>query len=631
MNEKIFWRVLSLCLILAWGFPAFAQSGGYAHLTQPNFERFPEITTYLDIYNQDNRFITGLTENDISLVENGQKRPITQFKELSPGIQMVIAINIAPPFAIQDITGKSRWDYVSEHITLWLQENAGNGRDDLSILSNDGLERTHTEKEDILKTLHNYQPQPRETTPNLNILARAIDLAMDPTPQTGMKPVVLYLTPPPTPEEIGAIQNITNRAKDENVRVYIWLISAPDYFNDEGADQLRSMSQQTRGQFFAFSGQEKLPPVEDLFLPLRGTYLLSYHSAIKSQGPHQLRVSINHEGKVLTASRELPLNILPPNPILVPPPREIERTNPDTNDGPTPLKDYRPSSLAIEGIIEFPDGHPRALQKTVLLVDGEPRGVNTSPPFDQFSWDLSQYARDQTHYLSIQAVDSLGLSQTSVQTPVKIKVTTPEPTINNILQQNTLGFISLAGILISALILFLLLSRGIIQPKSILTSPLSDPKTRRGQNQENHQRAKKTWELRKLFPKYEKGAEEKDTHYGKLEPYNDEAKVQMPQGIPLDEKKIQLGRNSERVSVPLNHDSISGLHASLDILSETQFQLQDPGSKAGTWVNFQQIPHGYGVPVHHGDIIHFGKLGFQFISAHPDANKEIIVTEEKGT
>ncbi len=628
MKRSGFRGIIILTLILSWVIPIAAQSGGQAYLAQPDYDQFPLITTHLDVYDQDDTFITGLSRKDISISENGEQRPLKAVEERSPGVQFVLAINMGPPFAIQDISGQSRWGYLSQHIKGWLADSAQPGSDDLSVISNDGLESTHTEKDTILEAIENYQPRGKETTTNLNVLTRAVDIALDTTQEHGMKPVVLFLTPPPTDQDIAVLQNITSRASGADVRIFTWLISAPEFFTSSGAEALTTMAQETGGSAITFSGPENLPDIKHLLQRLRGTYRIQYSSNIKSSGPHQLQVSVETPQGTITAARDLKIDITPPNPILVPPPRTVKRENPRPEEETTSVTEYQPEELVVEAIIEFPDGHPRSMQKTVLLVNGEPAVINTSPPYDQFKWDLRQYGSDQTVYLSIQAEDQLGLSQTSLQTPVEISVDKPEPTIGNIFQQNTLGFLSLAGILISALVLFILVTRGVIQPASILPAASTAKEINHNRNKLNNPfRLIRTGKRTTRKTQAENATTGNDPA-GTLEPYNEEAKRHHPRPFQVSMNTIHVGSNPEQVTILLDHSTVAPQHAVISANSAHECLLSDQGSAAGTWVNFQQLPREVEVPIQHGDIIHFGRLGYVFISAHPDARKEVVVTEE---
>jgi pSer/pThr/pTyr-binding forkhead associated (FHA) protein len=46
------------------------------------------------------------------------------------------------------------------------------------------------------------------------------------------------------------------------------------------------------------------------------------------------------------------------------------------------------------------------------------------------------------------------------------------------------------------------------------------------------------------------------------------------------------------------------------------FRLADEGSTAGTWVNYTPVSHE-GTRLEHGDLIHFGRVGYRFMLKEP--------------
>jgi hypothetical protein len=629
MKQKKYRFFSVLCVILAWAMPASAQSGGYAEIAQPNYDQFPEVTAYLEVYNQDGTFADGLTKDEFTLTENNIQRPLTEFIETSSGIQWVIAINMAPPFAVNDFLGNTRWEYLSQHLIKELSESPSAEKDDLSIITNDGLEKIHLRnKEDMLKALEDYQPLPTETSSNLNVLAQGIDVASDPVASKGMKRAILFLTPSPTNEEIAALQSLTSRAEEREIRIFAWLISYPASFTSPAADQLRNMGQETQGGFFPFSGAEELPGIQDLFDSFRGVYLVTYNSGIRSPGPHQLEISVNVGENTISASRELNYSIRPPNPILVTPPLEIERNNPDLDEFNTPIQEYIPKSQQLKVIVEFPDGHPRPLEKTTLEVDGEIVQSNTAPPFDRFSWDLSKYEATRVHYLRVLVEDHLGLSQSSVKTPVKIIVNKPDLTLRNIIKQYPVGLASLGGILIAAFALLILISKGVIYPKSLLPAISSNEKDRDFHPRHKGHQQERSSSFQRSPARKKPGQNGNLKAYAVLHSYNQEAKAIYTHGLPISKKEENFGRNPHQTTILVDHPSVSGIHARLSVKSNMEFHLSDEGSQAGTWVNFQEIPEKYPVSIQDGDIIHFGKIGFQFRFTKPGPEREITITEE---
>jgi hypothetical protein len=88
-------------------------------------------------------------------------------------------------------------------------------------------------------------------------------------------------------------------------------------------------------------------------------------------------------------------------------------------------------------LVEFPDGHKRALKRTALYVDGVQIAENTSEPFDKFTWDLSGYNSSGQHSLQVLAEDELGLSKTSLSLPVSVTVVLPPGGLVALLAKNS--------------------------------------------------------------------------------------------------------------------------------------------------------------------------------------------------
>jgi pSer/pThr/pTyr-binding forkhead associated (FHA) protein len=98
--------------------------------------------------------------------------------------------------------------------------------------------------------------------------------------------------------------------------------------------------------------------------------------------------------------------------------------------------------------------------------------------------------------------------------------------------------------------------------------------------------------------------------------------------IPIEVGVTTFGNESSEASINLNDNGISLLHARLDVKGEENSWLFDEGSIAGTWINYQPVsPEGN--PVHHGDIIHIGRIGFRYKLSNKDRiPKPIILSVE---
>lgn len=621
MNKSLLKKTSSTILILlslvclTAGLPeASAQSEHQARLEYPDFSDFPVLRTYLDVVSGNGTFLTGLEEDNIRLIEDGQPRQLLEFQELTPGIQLVLAVNIAPPFAIQDVTGNSRWEYLNEALQIWSRQASLNTGDDLSIITNDGLERTHLRERSLFSSaLNRYHPQPRNTPSNLNVLARAIEIASDPIPEQGMKRIVLLLTPPPSPEDIAALENLTSLAVESNVQVHPWLVSSPAFLDSVGANQLKALARETGGEFFSFTGTETIPDLESLFQTLRGTYLIEYHTAVKSSGSHSVEAVIETNDQKITANLEFSLSILPPNPILVSPPRRISRENPRPELDEYPQDAYQPEIYPLEVIIEFPDDLPRPLAKTVLRVDGEIADSNLKPPFTTFTWDLTQYTRDGTHYLTVEAQDTLGITGASMRTPIQVRVDQPEFQLSNLFGRNPLPFLALFAVILGFGVLYLLITRGVIRPREMI-----------GRNRDavfpknpSHRTDRPQDLSRPGQPGIPGSPEQAKTPYAYLIPEGKPATEIFDTYLPLREREITFGSEPSSAIITIADPSVADFHARMTAVSEESFQLQDEGSITGTWINYNQLNAHHPGQVKTGDLIHIGRVGFQVESKAP--------------
>ncbi len=136
------------------------------------------------------------------------------------------------------------------------------------------------------------------------------------------------------------------------------------------------------------------------------------------------------------------MDIQPPNPILVSPPQQIVRQAPDSRT--TDRAAFLPTQQGLDIIVEFPDGRTRPLVSTTLYVDDQKVAENTAEPFTHFTWDLSGYTTSGQHMLSVQAVDSLGLSKTSLAIPVMVTVVRPQFGLIPFLSRNSIWVVLIA-------------------------------------------------------------------------------------------------------------------------------------------------------------------------------------------
>ncbi len=607
--KKTFNLLFLICLgMLIAAVPVRAQFGREISLSAPEVENYPEITLYFEAIGRDGKINTNLQEDQITLTENGVDQELLDFQIQTPGIQLVTAFNISNPFAIQDINGNSRFDFIKDSLLNWANQPLTTSPDNISMISNDGLEHTHLEENaDFIKLLENYNPAIRELESNFNVLSKAIDFASDPVDQRGMKRVVLLFTSQPITDEYAAIDNLLSQAQDNQVMVYTILISSPAFFNTAGATKLQTLSAETGGLFLPFSGEEPLPDLGQLLLPLRSTYQINYQSQIVTSGMHTLEVSISSSIGESVGEREFFLDVQPPNPIFISPPRSITRTMPENISKDTVNGSYQPESYPLNFLIEFPDNHPRELEEVIIRIDGEIVESKNSPPYDQFIWDLRSYETSATHYLTIEVIDRVGLSRISIETPIEVIVKVPLPSINTLIGKNAAALAGLALILVLGMSLFVLISRGRIQPGKKNDLPLITflkSLLRKVKILIKKLKSSKNTSTDRI-PELEK-------HPYRLVPINDISQQLFPEPIRIDKHEIILGNNPQGKNIQIKHPSVINNHAKINSQTDGKFQITDYGSTAGTWINYQQILSTKPQFIKDGDIINIGEAGFRF-------------------
>jgi len=631
MSKRV--RIIALLFLglLLIPFTVRAQIANTAALDPPNTVNFPEITTSLKPFGSQRNFLHNLSMDDVTIIENDQTIAISNLDERHPGTQFVLAISLERAFAIRDSNGISRYDRIVESLSDWASGQPENASDDLSLVTMDGYEVAHLDNAQAWFTsLESYDTDARTAEPSLDVLARAIEIAADPTPRAGMGRSVLFLTPSISRESVGALDSLISLALQENVSINIWLVGSPAFFTTESANKLASTAELTGGEFFTYSGVEELPDIETYLEPLRYIYDLAYQSQISSPGPHQLAAEIDTgSSKITSDALSFDLVVLPPNPIFIAPPQQIIRA--DRRDLSATMEDaapdYTPKTQPIEIIIEFPDGFVRPLVRTSLYVDGQLVDENDTLPFEEFTWDIDEYATSGNHLLQVEVVDSLGLSNLTIETPVEITVQqTPQSVVVSLARNGPL----IAGVIVAitgSILLLVLIIGGRIRPRAFgkrngngkslrqrraeASDPVTQPvpvRTETGSNRFSN------WVNRLSWPQ-RRSSTEAPAYLSPLDTISADEPLNR---IPLTASEITIGRDPTQATYAMDDPSISDLHARLRKTENGYFIIQDEGSLAGTWVNYDLVtPEG--TKLQHGDIIHLGRVGLCI--SYSDSNR----------
>lgn len=579
----------ALTFLAAWiSFsPAGAQVRATVGISQPETQEFPTVRLLVSVKDNTGRRIPGLPASSFSAIEDDYLLSEVQVEEVLVGTRQVFVINTGAGLRVRDSHGRTRFDFVrSALVDLWRLPQAGLvGVDDLSLLTGDGLLVQHSQAAAMLASALAFaEPDLEQAEVGLDLLLQGLDFTADPG-EGALKPGnLIFVTPLVQPSGELSLANAIALARQSGTSVYPVLLAAPESLEDPAVEDLRQLAEATGGEFVFFNPESGLAFLAERILESRVQYLLSYESRASQSGPHAVQVRVTGDGlEAISELRGFEVEVLPPEVTFIQPPLEIVRQSEDPAVEPRALP---PTSQPLQLLITFPDRHPRDIQRSALLVDGEVVVQNLRAPFDAFEWDLRSYVVDEQHVLSAMVQDSLGLEASSIEIPVEIHIEAASRGLTA-LQPAVGPLAAVAAILIAGSVLavgLLALGRRSRAERSDLA-----PKPR-------------------LNPL-------KRTRMQKAPVGDAEAHLipVVPQGpaVPLLGLDVVLGRDPSLAAIVLDDPSVDGMHARLIRQAGGRYLLRDQGSIAGTWVNYHLVPQG-GTLLEHGDLLQLGRVEFRF-------------------
>jgi hypothetical protein len=627
-----------------------AETAFTATLTAPNTSDFPHLTAYLDVHDPAGAFVHGLSPQDVTLLENDLQVPASELQEQKPGVQFVIAITPGESFSIRDTLGVSRYEYLLQGLLAGTWVDQRSGSDDFSLLTMGGPQLTHSSDPIALRSsLEKYLPDDINAVPSLEVLASALQVASDPTNRPGMERAILFITPPQDSDVSLGLQSIIASARQQNIHIYVWMIGSQDFFSLPEAELLQNLAEQTQATFFAFSHDEPVPDLESLLEPLRYIYYLGYDSQVSIAGSQQVaaQVTVGSE-QITTQPQSFELDLQAPAPMLLNIPVEIVRT---FYNSPTPgltsvNGDLVPTEQVIKIQVTFPDGYDRPLTRTSLYVDGTLYAENTSPPFDQFVWDLKPYTQDSEHNLRVEAVDNLGITGDTGETTIRITVPTTTQGVMVAFSHKQPLLVGVVVFISASILVLVLILGGRIHPKphpgqARLSADSNNKSHPMGHRERIRQRkdpvtqpvkiastpplqsrtGPKSW--RERLP-WLKRKEVPVPAIAYLVPLVGADETTLPAPLRIIADDTSLGCDPLRANLVIADPSIESLHARIHHEGKS-FLITDAGSVAGTWVNYDPVSP-MGTQLEHADIIHLGQVGFRFNLAEPDQIRTVVVT-----
>lgn len=603
------------------------ESQSRAIIHEINTENFPEISFFLEAYDESGQALNDLSEADIAIIENEQEPiPIDLLQRSEPGYQLILAYNLSPSLATNTSSGASRYQAITDHIIQWLDSRPANSPDDFSMVTDTGLHEIRVDSpREFAQRLMEYQPDLMNSQPNLTSLLQALDLATDPTLNPMMKRAVLYITPQPTISNVSSFPGFIERAVQQNVPVYVWMVGpvSARSSNPSVVDPLVALAEETGGQFFLYSGQEDLPDIEEYFKANRYIYEVSYSSGIRNSGTHHLTAVIQQNGSSISSGMaSVNLTVEAPNPILINPPLLVVREwVVDAKDAR--IRHLEPDQVEIEYMYEFLDGHPRELVSARLYVEGEVVQELTQTPFDIFQLDLTPYESDQEILFFVEIEDSLGIKARTQPAVIDITVApipltfwegllhlelTPERWI-------ILASVLIAGTVLVTAVVLVGKRQAFWQEQATKRQRKIDPVTQPVKIKQSDDRSGNGSPGRESIGKKVEAM---------LIPLNERYEPNRKKTVVLDRKEWVIGCDPIQARLVIANAALDDVHARLSHMEQGDYWLRDQNSIAGTWVNFAPITTK-GVKLRHGDLIHFAKALYRFELSHPTDDPEIQI------
>jgi hypothetical protein len=629
--------LILVILLLVPGTPALAGDGGNIVITPPVTTRFPEVSFFIEPFRADGTFIDDLQSSQIQVQEDGKAFPTTRLEKIQPGIQLTVAFNTAAYMATQE-DGKATFQKIMTSLVGWAQAQPQDTPDTFNLATNAGVKLSGSkDPQEWVKALQDFQPDPTNNLSSLKSLTDALDLTTSPAAQANVKRAILYITPLPTAANLQALPNLAQRASQQGVVVFVWILAPENNGSPASVVPLQDMADHTGGKVIYFNDDSANPQVEDLLKPMRYIYSLAYLSGLSQGGSHKLSVHIlrsDFEG--VSPEQDFSLDIEPPNPMFLAPPQLIQRKL--IKDSTQKKSSLEPVRSSIQILIEFPDNHPRPLVQTRLYVDGVVIAKNTAAPFDLFDWPLDSYVETGKHLLKVEAIDSLGMSRTSIESPVEIDVEKPASIFSRLEEVpwqkvGIWGAALAAALAVAGVLVFvgrkrkaILESATPVRPPASITvkskprNKFNDPVTQPVPISQDAPR-KAGDHLSANWPRAAATAAVPARLVGIAE-----AGSPIPRAtILLTRPEITLGSDPKQAIQVLDNPSVDGLHARIFQSPEGDFYIADAGSVAGTWVNYAPVARE-GIRLEHGDLIHLGRVSFRFELTNPQRIRQPVVT-----
>jgi hypothetical protein len=580
-----------------------AQTEARIKINRLDPSKFPNIYLEADIYRPDGSFVSDLSQADIRVIENGTMRPVNEVRETPNAVDFIVAVNGGPVLGNR-ISSKTNLQLIKDALLDWVPqaESIGKG-DSVTLVTNAGVKATHLDSpEKWIAAFNTLSPELINATPSLTSLSKAVELAVGSPANPGMKQTILYITPLISSGLAKAVDNLAEQAAGAGIKINIWLVAPLSAKQPESEKAIQSLADRTGGEVYRFTGREALPPVENYLQPLRRQYEIVYRSRANKDGIQIVMLQVQTDlFQAQSPEENFDISVKAPNVMFVNPPQNADLQWKELPNGSYTLD---PAEIQVELRYEFLDAHPRNIQVTRLLVDGQVVDERNVPPFDILKWPVSKLKTSGTYSLQVTMRDELSMNSQTVVLP--LDVTVPPVPAANWLETISSGRLALA---IGAILLVIAaVAFAYYRINKSRVKPALKPASARADTRPIDRPASvvnlsdgKTSPTSLVTPR--------DTT-GWLFSLGDGESLTTQPGIRLSESVMTLGSSPIRANVVIPSPSVDGLHVRV-LHRADGYWLEDAGSVSGTWVNGTPVSN-LGTALHTGDIIRLGKVSYRF-------------------
>jgi len=539
------------------------------------------------------------------LRENGVPIPEATVAQAPVGVDVALVVDANADFLLfDDNSGLNRRDKLAAGVTRFAEQFMNrDGLDRVSIIVPDEtgagagaafLLTDGNRPSDVVDVINAYTPAAPGAAPGATPLQDMMTAAIEHlagSEDGRFRAVLLYTDAARIPRQLD-YPALVEAAQAARIPIYVAILGA-----DASAEEIANaalLHDPTNGLQVHMPAPEAADPIYSIFQAQGQQTELSYQSALRQNGEHQVSVSL---GNVRDAAG-FELLLAAPEAAIESPPSPVRRAGSAVD---TPLALLQPAVLPLTVRVNWPDNRPRRIAEVLFRVDGTTQPLAVLPTADAagnlpLPWDISQ--RDAgTYRLEVEIVDELGFRAAAEPLEITIEVARPSPpTPTPAPTRAPAPPLSerLDGPLLPALL--------ILVPAAVAGGAIVVLRRRA---------AKATPAAEAPVPRIVPAADPRptDSHVAVLAWQATDGSL--GEQIELAAADVTLGSDPEAVDIIIDAPGVSRLHARIRRTAAEEYWLYDEGSAAGTFLNYERLALAPKL-LQHNDVVQLGQVTLRF-------------------